>query len=91
MKNLKKELSKIGNTSVWDIVSIRTKPTVWQLHVFTDDQKVWDKINDILKRTMGFVTNVSYQQLKDEFENTKSMYGNGSALFCSWDAYSTLV
>lgn len=91
VKNLKKELSKIGDASVWDIVSIRTKPTVWQLHVFTDDQKIWDKINYVLKQTMGFVTNIPYQQLKNEFENTKSLYGDGSVLFCSWDSHSTII
>lgn len=75
--------------NVVELVCIRTRPTVYQLHVDTDDEKVLNWVDKTMKSIFGFSTTKSIKELQDEYKaDAESDPRGGTILFCqftSWD------
>lgn len=70
------------------LACIRTRPTVYQLHVYTDDEKVLNWVDKTMKSVFGFSSTKSIKELQDEYKRTSSDPRGGVILFrqfTSWD------
>lgn len=67
----------------------RTRPTVYQLHVYTDDEKVLKWVDKTMNSIFGFSTNKTIKELQAEFKQMKDLSPwDGVILFAqftSWD------
>ena len=74
---------------VVDLVCIRTRPTVYQLHVNTDDEKVLNWVDKTMKSIFGFSSTKSIKELRDEYRRTAAADPRGGSIlfrqFTSWD------
>ena len=70
-----------------ELVRIPTRPTVYQLHVNTDDERILNWVDNTMKSVFGFSTTKSIKELQDEYKVTaKADPRGGIILFCQFTA-----
>lgn len=73
--------------NIVELVCIRTRPTVYQLHVYTDDEKVLSWVDKTMKSIFGFSSTKTIKELQAEYKLTSSDPRGGAILFRQFNAW----
>lgn len=73
--------------NVVKLACFRTRPTVYHVHVLTDDEKVLNWVDKTMNSIFGFSTTKSIKELQAEYKASELDPGGSVIVFCTFNAW----